>query len=72
MAKKKPKQETPVKSPSSDSPPSPGRADDGSAAPTNNDRRGTVLEEVQAFLAQRAELARKLTEEIEATEKKLA
>jgi hypothetical protein len=72
MAKKKPKQEMPVKLPSSDSPPSPERIDDRSAAPAQADQGGTVLEEVQAFLAQRAELARKLTEEIEATEKKLA
>ncbi len=33
---------------------------------------GSVFDEVQAFLAQRAELTRKLAEEIEATEKKLA
>ena len=33
---------------------------------------GSVFDEVQAFLAQRTELTKKLAEEIEATEKKLA
>jgi hypothetical protein len=72
MAKKKLKQEMPVKSSPQDSLPSAERVDDRSPAVGQADQGGTVLEEIQAFLAQRAELARKLTEEIEATEKKLA
>lgn len=42
-----------------------------SAVPTDLHQEATLLDQVQSFLTQRAELAQKLAAEIEATEKRL-
>lgn len=72
MAKKKVREEETIETPKMELMPDTESAGDDAASGAEAVETGTVLEEVQAFLAQRAELARKLALEIEATEKKLA
>lgn len=71
MAKKRPRDSETVNAPE----PTPA-ATDATNPPEPPESRAaegpTLLEEVQSFLAQREELAKKLAEEIAATEQKLA
>ncbi len=58
--------ETPIPTVNSDDPSPP------EASPSTNEPAHPLMAEVESFLSRRDELAKKLAEEIEATEKKLA